>query len=403
MKNSLDKLKKRNLKKYLLILILLILIFGSFALGLNVGNGNISFSNNNYETGLPAKLNYKNVNQLYSVLRANYDGHLSESQVMNGIMHGLANSPGDPYTEYFTKSEASVFNNELNNSFSGIGAELSKNAAGDIQIIAPLSGYPASRAGLKPQDIISSINNVSTNGMSVETAVNDIRGPAGTKVNLGIIRGSQKIDISVVRQTITIPSVSTKILKGNIGYMQIISFANDTSKLAYQAALKFKSDHVKGIILDLRNDPGGLLTAAINVSSLWVNNNSLILQEKRNNTVIDSYYGQGDNILSHIPTVVLINSGTASSAEITTGALHDNHQAYVIGTKSFGKGVVQELFNLNNGGVLKVTIASWYRPNGQDINKKGITPDQTVQLTNSDIKSGNDTQLNAALNYLSSK
>ena len=397
------KLKVGKLKKICLVFVLLVFIFGSFLFGLNVGNGNISLFNSSNETGLPTKLNYQNVNQLYSVLRANYDGHLSESQILNGIMHGLANAPGDPYTEYFTKSEASAFNSELNNSFTGIGAELSKNSSGDIEIIAPLSGYPAAKAGLKAQDVITSINNVSTSGMSVETAVNDIRGPAGTKVDLGIMRGNQSLNISVIRETITIPSVNTKILSGNIGYMQIISFSNDTSKLAYQAAQKFKSEHVKGIILDLRDDPGGLLTAAINVSSLWVNNSSLILQEKRGNTVIDSYYGQGDNILSNIPTVVLINSGTASSAEITTGALHDNHEAYVIGTKSFGKGVVQELFNLNNGAVLKVTVASWYRPNGQDINKKGITPDQTVQLTPSDIKAGNDTQLNAALSYLNSK
>ena len=405
MKNFLNilKIKKSNFKRISLILVLLVLMLGMFTLGLNIGNGNISFFNNTNETGLPSKLNYKDVNQLYSVLRANYDGRLSESQILNGIMHGLANSPGDPYTEYFTKSEASAFNSELNNSFTGIGAELSKNSAGDIEVIAPLSGYPAAKAGLRAQDVITSINNVSTSGMRVETAVNDIRGPAGTKVTLGILRGNQNLNISIVRETITIPSVNTKILKGNIGYMQIISFANDTSTLAYQAAQKFKSEHVKGIILDLRNDPGGLLSAAINVSSLWVNNASLILQEKRGNTVIDSYYGQGDNILSNIPTVVLINSGTASSAEITTGALHDNHQAYVIGTKSFGKGVVQELFNLNNGAVLKVTVASWYRPNGQDINKKGISPDQTVQLTPSDIKAGNDTQLNAALNYLASK
>ena len=379
-----------------------LLLFAAFVLGLNFGNGNLNLGGTN-STGLPAHLNYSSVTAVYQLIRNNYDGHLTANQMLNGLKEGLANATGDPYTEYFTKSEASAFNNELNNSFTGIGAELSRNSAGDIEVIAPLSGYPAAKAGLKAQDVITSINNVSTSGMSVETAVNDIRGPAGTKVTLGILRGNQNLNISIVRETITIPSVNTRILKGNIGYMQIISFANDTSTLAYQAAQKFKSEHVKGIILDLRNDPGGLLSAAINVSSLWVNNSSLILQEKRGNTVVNSYYGQGDNILSNIPTVVLINSGTASSAEITTGALHDNHEAYVIGTKSFGKGVVQELFNLNNGAVLKVTVASWYRPDVQDINKKGITPDQTVQLTSSDIKAGNDTQLNAALNYLASK
>ena len=159
-------------------------------------------------------------------------------------------------------------------------------------------------------------------------------------------------------------------------------------------------EKIKGIILDLRNNPGGYLSAAIGVSSLWLNPGQTVLQEKRGNQVIQTYTATGGDILNGIKTVVLINSGSASSSEITTGALHDNKQAYVIGTKSFGKGVVQQLINLKGGAEFKVTIASWYRPNGQDINKKGITPDQTVNLNAAQLSAGNDSQLQAALHYL---
>lgn len=381
------------------IVLALVIIVGIYDLGVNVGNGNIDLSTSN-STGLPAHLNYTTVNQVYNALRNNYDGKLTETQVLNGIKEGIAASANDPYTEYFTPSEASDFNNELNNSISGIGAELSENNSGQIQIIAPIDGTPASKAGIKPGDIITSINGQSTSGMNVDTAVNAIRGKAGSKVTLGLLRGTTSFSLTITRANITIPSVTTKILNGNLGYMNISTFADDTSSLAVKAANQFSSDHVKGIILDLRDDPGGLLTAAINVSSLWLPSNDLILTERTGNTVVASYYSNGDDVLNGIPTVVLINDGSASASEITTGALHDNHAAYIIGTKSYGKGVVQQLINFSNGSELKVTVASWYRPDGQNINKKGIIPDETVNLTQSDINSGNDTQLNAAETYL---
>ncbi len=400
------ELKKNKLidvfkfRKLGIVITSVIVAAGVFILGVNVGNQNIVLSFGGTSTGLPSRLDYTTVNQLYTLLRTKYDGKLTETQILNGIKEGLANAPGDPYTEYFTPQAAKAFNGELNNSFSGIGAELSADQGGNIEVIAPISGSPAAQAGLQPKDLIASINGKSTTGMSVGSAVNEIRGPAGTKVTLGIIRNGQSLSITIVRQTITVPSVNTKILNGNIGYMQITTFSSDTVNLAIQAANKFKQAHVKGIILDLRNNPGGYLSAAIGVSSLWLNPGQTVLQEKRGNQVIQTYTATGGDILNGIKTVVLINGGSASSSEITTGALHDNKQAYVIGTKSFGKGVVQQLINLKGGAEFKVTVASWYRPNGQDINKKGITPDQTVNLSAAQLSAGNDSQLQAALHYL---
>lgn len=393
---------KKKVSKWVAGLIGAIIVAASFLiLGINIGNGDISFGGSGV-TGLPAKLNFASINTVYQALRQNYDGKLTKTQVLNGLKDGLAASANDPYTEYFSPSQAKSFSNELNNSFNGIGAELGKNSSGTIEIIAPISGTPAAKSGLKAGDLITSINGTSTNNMSIEKAVTLIRGKPGTKVVLGILRGSQTLNISIVRADITVPSVNTKIINGNIGYMQITTFANDTTQLANQAANKFVKDHVKGIILDLRNDPGGLLTSAINVSSLWLPNGQTVLTERRNGSIIQTSYSNGNDVLHGIPTVVLINGGSASASEITTAALHDHGDAYVIGTKSYGKGVVQQLINFPDGSELKVTIASWYRPDGKNINKIGITPDEKINLTSKDIASNNDTQLKAAEAYLAS-
>jgi carboxyl-terminal processing protease len=374
-----------------------------FLVGVGFGNGRISLSLHPTQAvakDLPNNLDYSSVNQVYQSLKENYDGQLSAGQLLDGLKHGLAQATNDPYTEYFTPAEAKAFNNQLNNAFSGIGAELGADSNGNLEIIAPVPGTPGDKAGLKAQDIITSINGTSTSGMSVDDAVSKIRGKAGTPVTLQIVRNrTQPLSFTITRQDITVPSVNTKILAGNIGYMQITTFGNDTTDLAQKAADQFAADHVKGIILDLRNNPGGLLTAAVAVSSYWLPPGQTVLQEKRGNTIVQTYQAQGSDELHGIPTAVLINGGSASASEITTGALHDNGDAYVIGEKSYGKGVVQQLINFKDGSQLKVTIASWYRPDGKNINHLGITPDQTVTEP-STATIDNDPQLNAAEAYL---
>lgn len=379
-----------------------------FALGFGVGNGTISWHKQRGVAGnLPAKPDYSSVNQVYKSLIQNYDGKLTEGQILDGLKHGLAQSTGDPYTAYFTPKEAEAFNQQLNNQFSGIGAELGQDSEGNLQVIAPIAGTPAAKAGLQAGDLIASINGQSTSGMTIDQAVHKIRGKAGTTVKLQLVRDKTKpLTLAITRDNITVPSVNTKILPGNIGYLQITSFSDDTASLAQKAAQQFKDKKVKAVVLDMRNDPGGLLDAAIKVSSLWLPQGKLILQEKRGTEVVQSYSAQGGDILSGIPTVVLINSGSASASEITAGALHDNDAAYVIGQKSYGKGVVQQLINFGDGSQLKVTVASWYRPDGHNINHRGITPDKTVALPkNTTVKPGgdNDTQLEAAESYLESR
>lgn len=387
-----------------ILTISVIVIVAIFILGVNVGNGRIDIHlAGDQNSQLPAELNYSSVNQVYQILKSQYDGKLTTNQLLDGLKTGLANATNDPYTEYFNANQGKAFNNELQGSFSGIGAELGENSSNEIEVIAPLASTPAAKAGLQPQDVIVSINGVSTSSMSIDQAVDDIRGPQGTKVTLQVVRGQTPITFTITRENITVPSVNYKILSGNIGYMQITQFSDDTSSLAQQAAQKFKQDGVKGVILDLRNDPGGEVEAAVNVSSLWLNAEQTIMVEKTGSTVIQTYTASGNDILKGIPTVVLINGGSASASEITASAIHDNHDAYIIGTQSYGKGVVQQIDNLSNGGELKVTIAHWYRPDGKSINHIGITPDKIVTITQAQIQAGQDPQETAAITYLQSQ
>lgn len=376
-----------------------------FLLGVNVGSGKIDLpwpsSRQTVSSNLPGRLNYSSVNQVYQSLKENYDGKLTEGQLIDGLKHGLATASGDPYTVYFTAKEAEDFQSQLNNSFAGIGARLSKDTDGNLVVGEAISGLPAQEAGLQAQDIIVQINGKEAGSLSLDDAILTIRGPAGTNVKLQVVRDrSQTLDFAITREEIKIPSVNTKMLDGSIGYIQIMSFSDDTVDLARQAAADFKAKNIKGIVLDMRDNPGGLLEGSVGVSSLWLDQGKLVLQEKRGNTIVKTYSAMGGNTLKGVKTVVLINGGSASASEITAGALRDHNSAYVIGEKSYGKGVVQELINFGDGSQLKVTVASWYRPNGKTINKQGITPDKTIKNTTTEVKAGVDTQLKAAQNYL---
>jgi carboxyl-terminal processing protease len=374
-----------------------------FSAGWLVGGGRLNvqhYSATSANNKLSDSLNYSSVDVIYKSLKDNFDGKLDQTKLMEGIKTGLANATGDPYTEYFSPSDAKDFYGQLDGTFEGIGAELGKDATGNIVVISPLAGYPAEKAGLKSKDIIAEIDGKSTSGFTIDDAVKLIRGKAGTTVKLTIVRDGAAQDISITRQAIQIPSVKSDV-KDGIGILTISRFGDDTAKLAQDAAKNFKSQNVKGIVLDLRGDPGGLLDAAVSVSSLWLNKKT-VLTERRDGKIIQTYGSAGESTLSGIPTVVLIDGGSASASEITAGALHDNKAATLMGLKSYGKGSVQEPINLKDGSLLKVTIARWYTPAGKNIDKEGITPDKEVKISDDDIKAGNDPQLDAALVQLKS-
>ena len=371
-----------------------------FVLGVGVGNGQIGFTASNpspVNSSLPDDLDYSSVEAVYDKLRDSYDGTLDEAALINGLKQGLASASGDPYTEYFNVEDAKAFNDEINGSFTGIGAELGKNDAGNIEIISPITGFPAEQVGLRSKDVIAEIDGESAVGLSVTDAVDKIRGEAGTKVKLTIIRnGAEKLDFDITRAQITIPSVKYEVVDG-VGVLTISRFGPDTAQLAKEAANNFKDANVTGVVLDLRNDPGGLLDAAVDVSSLWLDSGQTVLQEKRDNKVVKTFKASGTPILKGIKTVVLMNEGSASASEITAGALRDNKAATLIGTKSYGKGSVQQLQQLADGSLLKVTSAHWFTPSGQGIDKSGLEPDTKVERTEEDFKNNVDPQKDAAL------
>lgn len=384
----------------------LVLVLAIFAAGVAIGRGNIQIKHlSNSNTPVAAgQLDYSSVNQVYNLLRSDYDGTLDTTKLIDGAKSGLVAATGDPYTEYFNPTDAKTFNNELSGSITGIGAEIGSDAAGNIQIISPIAGYPAAKAGLQPKDKIAAINGQSTAGISVDAAVSKIRGAAGTKVTLTIVRGdASPFNLTITRQKITVPSVVWSE-KGNIGIMQISQFTLDTADLAQKAANEFKQKDVKAVILDLRGDPGGYLDAAVKVSSLWLDSGKTVVSERRGSTVIETEYSTGNSILKGLPTVVLIDGGSASASEITAGALHDNGVASLVGQQSFGKGSVQKVESLSDGSEVKITIAHWYTPDGVNINKKGITPDfKVAPASASQTQSNIDPQLDKAKSILQSK
>lgn len=386
-----------SVRQKLSVVVLVLLIFIA---GVQTGNGSFSFRRNSaVSKDLPANLDYADVERIYDELRSKYDGQLTVSQLQDGLKKGLVAASGDPYTEYMPVSEAKEFSEQLSGSFEGIGAELGKDKDAVI-IVAPIAETPAAKAGLRPKDIIAKINGKNAIGLSIDEARTKIRGPKGSVVTLSIIRENKELELKITRDTITIASVETKTLDGNVGYIKISRFGDDTYGLAKKAADTFAAQKVSGVILDLRGNPGGYLESAVNVSGLWLPEGKTVLQEKRGGAVIKTFTARGNTVLGNVQTVVLIDEGSASASEITAGALRDNGVATLLGVKSFGKGSVQEPQELQDGSLLKVTVARWFTPKGKNIDKEGITPDQTVERSVADFDAGRDPQLDAALSKL---
>jgi carboxyl-terminal processing protease len=391
---------KWPLKKIILCFIAAVLVFGS---GIAVGKGNLRAGTLDANGNESSNLDYSSVNKIYDLLKTNFDGNLDKNQLTDGLKTGLVSATGDPYTNYFNAKEAKDFDNQLSGSFTGIGAELGTNSDNNIVIVSPLSGYPAEKAGLKPKDIIAAVDKQSTNGMSVDAVVKKIRGAENTKVTLTIVRGNTApFDVTITRTKISVPSVESHV-DGNIGYLKISQYGSDTVNLAQAAAQDFKNKGVKGVVLDLRGDPGGYLKGAIDISSMWLDKGKTVVSERKGGQVQNIDYATGVNPFKGLPTVVLIDGGSASASEITAGALHDNKTATLLGVKTFGKGSVQQVIKLGDGSELKVTSAHWYTPDGKNINKQGIAPDVEVTRSDDDIKAGADPQKDKAMAILQSK
>jgi carboxyl-terminal processing protease len=330
-------------------------------------------------------------------------GQLDDQKLFYGSLKGLVAASGDPYTVFMDPEENKEFQDDLAGTFEGIGAEIGLKDE-IITIISPLDDMPAAKAGIRAGDQIYAINGTSTAGVSVDEAVRQIRGPKDTQVKLTIYRSGENNtkDYTITRSVIVVKSVKTERRDDGVYVIKISAFNNDTGELFSQAINEIINVKPKGIILDMRNNPGGYLDTAVDMASEWIENGPVVI-EKFSEEKQNKYLSTGTGRLKDVPTAVLINGGSASASEIVAGALQDYQKALIIGEKSFGKGSVQSLIDLGGGASLKVTIAKWLTPLGRSINDEGIKPDREVKFTEEDAKKDKDPQFQAALDYLQNK
>lgn len=344
-------------------------------------------------------LDFTTTQEIYGILSTDFDGTLDRAALQDGANAGVVAGTGDMFSRYLTPAEMTAFTKRMRGGTVGIGVELGfKN--GNLVIIAPQDGSPAKQAGLQKGDIIISIDGSRVSDMSEQEAVQALRGNAGTSVRLTVQRGTEQLEFTITRQAIVIPSVRYSITDDAIGVMTITTFDANTGRLAAAAATAFQRQNVRGIVVDLRDNPGGAVTAAQDVLGLWLPKGSLVMTEKRNNTVLRTYKTTRQPVVARTPTVVLINGGSASASEIVAGALHEYTRATNIGEQSFGKGSVQEVRPLSNGGALSFTVSRWFTPKGRSIDGVGMTPDHIVALSRDDAAAGRDPQMERALQYL---
>src|SRR3989344_4846199 len=326
-------------------------------------------------------------------------------KILYGAVRGAVDSFGDPYTTFFEPKNLENFRTDLAGSFDGIGAEIGKKD-GNIVVVSPLDDMPAMKAGILAGDVIVKVDGEFTAGWSVEEAVGKIRGVKGTKVVLTIFREGRNapFDVSVTRDKIEIKSVKWEFRdiekdgeKQTVAIIKLTKFGDDTKPLFEKAVNEILTKNVGGIVLDMRNNPGGYLQTAVDLASYWVESGKLVVKEERKQGDDTDYNASGRNRLKDIRVVVLINGGSASAAEILAGALQDYQIANLIGEKSFGKGSVQELVELRGGTAVKVTVAKWITPGGKNLNKEGLHPDIEVKLTEEDINAGKDPQMEKAI------
>jgi len=332
------------------------------------------------------------------------DRPLDQEKLLHGAIAGLVSAAGDPYTVYFDPTQAKQFADQLKGTFSGIGAEVGiKND--QLVIIAPLDDTPAQKAGLVAGDAILAINGETTSNLTVDAAVSKIRGQAGTQVTLTILHQGKRAaqDIKITRAQINVKSVklAEKNVNGKkIAVITISQFGDDTKGLFDQAVEKLLANGDNEIILDLRNDPGGYLDTAVSIASNWIDPGQTVVQEQDYQGNIKKYPAAGTTRLKGIKTIVLVNDGSASASEILSGSLQDYKLATLVGTKTFGKGSVQELSTLSDNSELKITVAKWLTPNSRQINHVGLEPDVKVDLTPDDANAGKDPQMDKALELL---
>ncbi|MFA6177538.1 MAG: S41 family peptidase [Candidatus Paceibacterota bacterium] len=407
MQNFFDFLKAKRVTTIILIVFLFITTFLG---GVYVGDSNrpeidkvLGISNK--ETEIAIKTDFSPFWKVWNTINEKNPSasSVTDQDKIYGAIGGLVSSLNDPYSVFFNPDETKSFEEEIAGNFDGIGMEVGiKDKI--LTVIAPLKDTPAYKANIKSGDKILKINEKVTSDLSIEEAIKLIRGPKGTTVTLTIFReGSQKPEeIKIVRDTINIPTLDTELRKDGIFVIKLYSFSANSANLFRNAMKQFAESGTDKLLLDLRGNPGGYLDASVDMASWFLpERKTVVIEDYGNNKTAKTFRSKGYNIFNDkLKFIILIDDGSASASEILAGALQDNGRAKLVGSRSFGKGSVQEVVNVTPNTILKITVAKWLTPNGTSISEKGLTPDYPVEITQKDLDAKIDSQLNKAVQLL---
>ena len=349
---------------------------------------------------------YKKIDLFGEVLdkiNKEYVDEINQSESMDSAINGLLQSL-DPYSAYMSPEIFNEMQTETSGEFGGLGIEVSMES-GVVKVISPIDDTPASRAGIKAGDYIVKINDIQVQGKSLSEAVDLMRGPVGSGIELTVRRRGEKkaLTFNIVRQIIEIKSVKAEKLEKNIGYIRLTSFNENSAKQIKKEIIKLENDkEINAYILDLRNNPGGLLSQAIKISDFFLNNGEIVSTKSRKASENRKWFANKGDLTNGKNLIVLINYGSASASEIVAGALKDHKRAILLGENSFGKGSVQSIIPLKNEGAIRLTVAKYYLPSGESISEVGVSPDIEIEEETDEfrIKTETDNQLNYAIKLL---
>ena len=340
-------------------------------------------------------------------IKKDYVEEVDQAEIMDSAINGVLQSL-DPYSAYMSPEIFKEMRTDTSGQFGGLGIEIGMEA-GVVKVISPIDDTPAAKAGIKSGDYIVKIGKEQVQGKSLMEAVKLMRGPVGTSIDLTVRRKNIKkpLEFKIMRKIIEVQSVSSRIIskEKNLGYIRLKSFNENSDKQFLNSIKKFeKNSDIKGYVLDLRNNPGGLLTQAINITDFFLNDGEIVSTKGRRISETRKFFARRGDETKGKPIVVLINNGSASASEIFAGALKDHKRAIILGENSYGKGSVQSIIPLGNGGGMRLTISKYYLPSGKSISEVGVTPDILVEENKNDFKinSENDNQLNYAIKLFNS-
>ncbi|TDM13261.1 S41 family peptidase [Macrococcus lamae] len=335
-----------------------------------------------YEQQSPKRSEFLKLYQVYDTLNSNYYKDVNKEKLIDGAIKGMVNGLDDPYSEYMTKSEQQEFSDSMSGDFQGIGAEMGEE--GDkIIITSPIKGAPADKAGIKPNDEIVEIDGKSTKGMNSMNVVKKIRGKKGTTVTLTLKRDNDDpFKVKIKRDTVHVNSVETKMLKNKVALITVTKFQEGTAAEFNEALKDMDKQGMQKLILDFRNNPGGYLDEATKMANEFIGMGDVLFYTEKNHDKVKAFKAENpaNPITNDLPTVIILNEGSASASEVFAAALNDHDKAEIVGTKSFGKGIVQTAAPYKDDSMLKFTQMKWLTPDKTWIHKKGITPDQTIEL-----------------------